>query len=63
MDGANDFDFGAAFVQQRGRFECALPTADHENLLAGKLPEVAVYGCMRAHRTWEILKFLRPPRE
>ncbi len=39
----NDLGHSATFVEQCGRFECTLPTADDEHLLPGELPKVAVF--------------------
>ena len=41
------FDFGAALVEQRRRFQCALATPDNEHFFRNKPLEVTMFRCVR----------------
>src|SRR5260370_29766575 len=58
-----DLDFGAAFVQQGGRFQRALGASDHQHLLAGKPLELNMFRCMRRQRTRQARKLWWTPSE
>src|SRR5260370_12767745 len=63
MRASYDFDFGAALVQERGRFECGLAASDHEHLFSSESSEFALLRCVRGQRTREPCKFWRSPGE
>src|SRR5260370_26815617 len=58
-----DLDFGAAFMQQGGRFLRALAASDHQNLFASKPLELNMFRCMRRQRTRQARKLWWTPSE